>query len=230
MSSEDFRGRLNENQITSELILSGIELVIFDWSGVISDDRPPVYEANMRLLEKYGKPRMTFDEWLPRTTMTPIEFLANHGVHGDPDDLFEEYRQAYELVQEEGIVPIVYEDTKEVLDELTNRGKRIAVVSSHPEENLRNEAEEYGLTDYFDSFFGNIRDKAQGLLKACEEAGIDPDKVVYIGDTIYDIQGAKKAGVSSIGMATGYHIKDRLANEEPDLVLESLSGLLDSIE
>ncbi len=64
------------------MINSGTRLRLFvtDWSGVISDDRKPVYETNMQMLERRGKPRMSFGEWLPRTTMTPIEFLAGQGV------------------------------------------------------------------------------------------------------------------------------------------------------
>lgn len=68
------------------------KIVITDWSGVFSDDRMPVYEANMGILEAHGKSRFPFEEWLSRTTATPIEFLANHGVVGDRDVLFEEYR------------------------------------------------------------------------------------------------------------------------------------------
>ena len=32
-----------------------VDVVIFDWSGTISDDEKPVYKAGMRVLEKFGK-------------------------------------------------------------------------------------------------------------------------------------------------------------------------------
>ena len=38
-----------------------MNLFIFDWSGVISDDRKPVYEANTRLLRERGLKILTFD-------------------------------------------------------------------------------------------------------------------------------------------------------------------------
>ena len=41
-----------------------IQLVIFDWSGPISDDRRPVYEADMAILRKYRKPAAPFEEWV----------------------------------------------------------------------------------------------------------------------------------------------------------------------
>ena len=81
---------------------SKVRLLTFDWSGVISDDRPPVYEANMRMLEMYGKQRMSFEQWLPQTTMTPIEFMANQGVNGNPDSVFGLYRKALHQNQGRG--------------------------------------------------------------------------------------------------------------------------------
>src|SRR3989344_4207780 len=75
---------------------SDIGLLVFDWSGVISDDRMPVYEANMRILEDYGKPTISFEEWLPRTTMTPVEFLKNHGVFGDDKKMFALYKKYFD--------------------------------------------------------------------------------------------------------------------------------------
>lgn len=203
-------------------------VLIFDWSGVISDDRRPVYEANMCLLEHYGKPRMTFEEWLPRTTLSAREFLANHGVLGEPDELFEEYRQALNKVRREGIHPVIYPDTIVALEKLLKTGKTLVVLSAHPEKNLRGEAREYKIEKFFKFFVGNSKDKTIGILEACKELAIKPStkRVAYIGDTIYDIQAAKKARVYSIGITNGYHVKERLQSENPDKLIENLSQLL----
>jgi HAD superfamily hydrolase (TIGR01549 family) len=200
-----------------------IRLFTTDWSGVISDDRRPVYEANMKVLEAHGKTRMTFQEWLPRTTLTPIEFFANHGLNGDPKILFEEYRDAYSESRRKGLNPIVYSDAKETLKFIFDSGVPVVVVSSHPKEHLIKEASEYGVSEYVLTFAGNTQDKTDGILKACSETGKEKTMTVYLGDTIYDIQAAKKAGVHSVGIATGYHVKERLINEDPDFCFESLS-------
>jgi HAD superfamily hydrolase (TIGR01549 family) len=204
-----------------------ISTLIFDWSGVISDDRKPVYESNMRMLEKYGKPRMTFEDWLPKTTASVRELLANHGVNDNSDKLFEEYRQELNQVQKEGIHPIIYPETKKVLQTLKKQGKRLFVISAHPEKNLREEAREYGIEKYFSIFHGNAKDKTQAILHVCAKIAIKPSKktVAYIGDTIYDIGSAKKAGVCSIGITNGYHMRERLVEENPDKLIDSLTEL-----
>ncbi len=101
----------------------------------------------------------------------------------------------------------------------------IVVVSSHPEAHLRKEASEYGLERHVSSFMGNMRDKEAGILKACFYARMEPAQASYTGDTIYDIQAAKKADVLSIGISTGYHTHERLASESPDLLVDSLTEL-----
>src|SRR4030042_669957 len=152
-----------------------IKLLIFDWSGVISDDRRPVYEANMKILRDYNKPTISFEEWLPRTTMTPIELLANHGVHGNPDKLFNLYKKYFDEEIESGIVPRIYPDVHNVFKYLKEKGKRLAVLSSHPTDNLRKEAGHYNLTSFFDLIYGDLKDKSKGLQNICSELDIKPE-------------------------------------------------------
>ncbi len=205
-----------------------IPILIFDWSGVLSDDRLPVYETNMILLGRYGKPRITFEEWLPKTTLSVREFGPVYGINVDPDQIFEEYVKAFNEMRSTGIHPTIYPGAKEVLGKLIQAGKKLILVSSHPEKNLIQEAAEYGVDKYFDLIVGSQKDKTEAILKICGEIDVapSPQTVAYIGDTIYDIQAAKKAGVYSIGKANGYHAKERLLNENPDRVIEDVADLL----
>jgi len=202
-----------------------IKLLIFDWSGVISDDRRPVYEANMRILRDHNKPTMAFEEWLPRTTMTPIKFLASCGVNGNPDELFALYKKYYDEAVKSGIVPKIYPDVHNVLQNLKKMGKKLAVLSSHPADNLSKEAEDYNLRSFLDLISGNSKNKVRGLLAICEQLGEKPEFTLYVGDMIYDIRAAKEAGVHPIGICTGYHTRERLENEKPEFLLENLSEL-----
>ena len=46
-----------------------------------------------------------------------------------------------------------------------------------------------------------------------------------IGDSVSDIQYAKKAGVVSIAVTWGWQSRDVLANEKPDHIVESVDEL-----
>jgi phosphoglycolate phosphatase-like HAD superfamily hydrolase len=203
----------------------GVNLIVSDWSGVISDDRRPVYEANMALLEEFSKPRITFEEWLPQTTLTPIEFLKNKGIYEDPEELFAKYKVYLDEAIKSGIVPIIYPDIEDVFKYVIDKEIEIVILSSHPEENLINEAEQYGLSTYLRRVLGNSKDKTKGLLLICGELEVGCMDTLYLGDTVYDIRAAKEAGVQSGGVCTGYHEKERLAKEEPTFLLDYMSDL-----
>lgn len=208
-----------------------MNLFIFDWSGVISDDRKPVYEANMRILDDNGIPRMAFDEFLLNTDLTAAEFLAKQGLASTQEELLRLYKKYFDIVISEGTTPQIYTDVKEVLAYLSIKDKILAVLSSHPESNLKQEARNYGIEHYFRCIVGNSRDKSSGIVQIVENIGIAPGKTIYLGDTVYDIIAAKKAGVHSAaisgpnGEQRGYHSRQRLEMEHPDFLLDSLEDL-----
>jgi phosphoglycolate phosphatase-like HAD superfamily hydrolase len=210
--------------------LNTVALLITDWSGVISDDRMPVYEANMRVLEAHGMQRMTFAEWLPKTQLSPREFFAAMGLTEDSDALFREYSEVFAVIRDEGTHPFAYADAKNFFEKIRALNKKIVVLSSHPTEHLHKEADEYGLTGFIDRFVGNAKDKAVGLDGIVLDYNIPKDEALYLGDTIFDIKAAKLAGVPSVGVATGYHIRERLEAEQPTLVVGSLTELLGHIQ
>ena len=201
-------------------------LFVFDWSGLVSDDRQPVYEANMALLKRFGKPTMSFEEWLPKTKLTAEAFLKSQGVEVDPEEGYELYKRFYGEAIKRGVVPHVYPDAPGTLRFLKREGKKLAVLSSHPEENLRREAEEYGLTALFERFQCGVKDKRRGLIDTCKDLTTIRRYAVYLGDTIYDIQAAREAGIDSIGVAHGYHTRDRLRTENPTYLIDHLSEII----
>ena len=129
-----------------------IDAVFFDWSGVISDDRMPVYQANMAGLIHYGKLTMSFEDWLPKTAISAQQFFRDNGIEGSEEELLNLYKMYLDEAITNGVVPFVYPNAQKVLGELQQRGKRLTVLSSHPRENLISEATQYGLLDFFETW------------------------------------------------------------------------------
>ncbi len=201
-----------------------------DWSGVVSDDRHPVYEANMRLLERYGIPRIEFDDWLSLSKGSASEFLIYMGVE-EPEGYLENlYKRELDDLGAEGVIPRAYEDSYTTLRELDKREIPILVVSSHPEENLRREANRYGLLAFIQLMI-STRDKSEALKEACDRLETLPTELLYIGDTIYDIRAGKSAGVITGGIAgepqRGYHSDQKLREESPDYIFSDLGEVLE---
>ncbi len=75
------------------------------------------------------------------------------------------------------------------------------------------------------------------ILRAMAETGAAPDATLMIGDTSYDIEMARAAGVHAVGVTWGYHAPERLTGAgahvltpSPDLLLDAVDGLLSNRE
>ena len=62
------------------------------------------------------------------------------------------------------------------------------------------------------------------------ETGSEPFETLMVGDTSFDMEMARAAGVRAIGVAWGYHPPDVLAGAGADLVLRDFRELLDVVE
>src|SRR3989344_8116239 len=140
-----------------------IKAIIFDWSGVISDDRRPVHAADGIVLEKYGIKNYDFDRWLSDTKASAPEYFAYRGVKGDPMTFMREYEEALHQARRDGIHPVLYPDAVATVQRLFLDGKKLFVVSKHPTSHLRAEAKEYTIADCFLEIFGDLPDKTLAI-------------------------------------------------------------------
>ncbi len=209
--------------------LKEIDLFAFDWSGTLSDDRQPVFQANFALWEYYGLPKLKFEDWLTTLELTIDDWMAKRlpglDTIGGRERVREQYKQSFNAVNQAGILPQAYSDSSSTLSHLTSLGKKIVVLSSHPQQNLENEAERYNLSPYITKLVGDCRNKNEGIRKIVQATGISPSRTAYFGDTTHDINAAKKAEVMSVGLTTGYHTREQLTKAKPDLLLDRLSEI-----
>jgi len=82
-------------------------------------------------------------------------------------------------------------------------------------------------------FFEEIRKpkpSADPLLVMMERLGTAADECCYVGDSVLDVQMAKKAGIKVFSVATGNHSKEELKAAGADWVLNNLSKLKEKVE
>ncbi len=202
---------------------SKIKIVIFDWSGTVSDDRRSVWAANMLALKEFGIPKVTFEDWLSSATFNAISFYRSQGLKQPDSELLNLYERFLTKIKEEGVVPKVYPDAHETLSFLVRKKTPIAVLSTHPENHLKEEITGYGFDNFVDLVIGDSEDKAKDLHKIKQRFQVQDNNLLFVGDTIFDIRAAKKAGTKSGAILTGYHDKKRLSRENPDFIFENLA-------
>jgi phosphoglycolate phosphatase len=196
------------------------KIALLDWSGVFSRDQGPVHEANSRMLAKRGITAPSFDIWMSQTAASPREAMAAQGILMSPEEIFNEYDVTFGEVCAEGLIPEVYPDALWFFERLRDAGVPAVVISAHPERHLHVEARRYGLFELADGLVGSVPDKSVAIRHYADS--MDPDSIVYVGDTVSDVASAKKAGVRAIAVATGYHPHEKLVASEPFVVVKSL--------
>jgi phosphoglycolate phosphatase len=95
------------------------------------------------------------------------------------------------------------------LTSLRGAGIKLAVTTSKPERLARELLRREGLEDCFDLICGagdggEGNAKWQVLTRAMDALGAEPDRAVLVGDTKYDVEGAKRCALPCIGVRYGY--------------------------
>lgn len=82
-----------------------------------------------------------------------------------------------------------------------SKNLKLYVASGTPEEELRMIIKRRGLLKYFEGIYGTPKLKSEIIDKISSANGYRKNEVLFIGDSITDYEGAKKAGVPFIGFA-----------------------------
>lgn len=115
------------------------------------------------------------------------------------------------------------------LAQLSDRGVRLAIVSSNSEENVRAVlgplAQSIANYECGVSLFG----KASRLKKALRRFDLPPSSAVYVGDELRDLDAARAAGMDFGAVAWGYTRADALQAAAPSLFFETPDDILEAV-
>jgi beta-phosphoglucomutase len=112
----------------------------------------------------------------------------------------------------------------ELLRRLKREGRKTAIVSSAPRENVRVLLRSLGLEEMFEAVVAEEdaprgKPDPQGFLLAAEKLGVAPAECVVIEDAPGGLEAAKSGGMRCIGVTTS---RPREALARADLVVDSL--------
>ena len=206
--------------------------VIFDLDGTLSDSKEGITKSVQYALKKVGI----------------IEDNLNNLEHFVGPPMVEEYIRAYGMTKEkafetlgyyrERYTPIgIYETkrypgVKEILDAIKDNGCKIGMATSKPESMAVEVARYLEIFDYFDiicgaDLKGPRQSKADVLNKLFEESDFEKEESILVGDTRFDIEGANKVGIDSIGVTWGTGTREEMLDEGAKEVFDSYESVID---
>ncbi len=190
-----------------------IKTILWDFNGTVMDDMGASVGAVNAMLTRRGLPLID-EEWYTLHLVMPLErFYADIG--------FDMQKERIEVVSEEfqqecGKYPRpVFPEVLAALERFRLRGLRQLLFSSLHHEILMRQAEERGITHYFEGIVGRQDRSLGGKEKAADaylrERGIDPQEVLVVGDLTTDYDMADYLGSPCALVEKGHQHREILS-------------------
>ena len=195
---------------------------IFDWSGTLVDDLPPVLDATNAVLALYGKPALDREEFR-RVFRLPYREFYEEMLPGVPlEELEVHFRKAF---NESAAAVTILPHAREKLEWCRQHGIRAFVLTSMDSEAFKKQLAELGLAGYFEATYSGVLDKRELILEILSKHRLVAEETAFIGDMTHDVDTARHGKLTSIAVLTGYTLAGPLSEARPDLTVPDLDAL-----
>ncbi len=181
--------------------------ILFDLDGTLTDSGEGIINSVIPALEHFGLPVPSREELRVFVGPPLHDSFRRFGVPADrTDEAIQVYRTRYIPIGIFENAP--YPGIETLLQTLRAAGHRLYVATSKPEPMAVQVLERFHLAQYFHRICGATLDTSRSTKEAViayllEENG-RADNMVMVGDTKFDVIGAKAHGIPTIGVSWGY--------------------------
>lgn len=181
--------------------------ILFDLDGTLTDSGEGIINCAILALEHFGLPIPSREAMRVFVGPPLHESFIKHGVPADKaDEAVAVYRSRYIPIGKFENTP--YPGIRELLETLKAEGHKLYVATSKPEQMSIDILEHFDLAQYFEEICGATMDTSRSTKEAVIayllERNGKADNMVMVGDTKFDVLGAKAHGIPTIGVSWGY--------------------------
>lgn len=203
--------------------------ILFDLDGTLTDSGEGIINCAILALEHFGCPIPSREQMRVFVGPPLHESFVRHGVPADKaEEAVAIYRSRY--------IPIgAYENTpypgiRELLEALKAQGHTLYVATSKPEGMSVDILKHFDLAKYFDRICGASMDTSRSTKEAVIAYLIDQngrsDDMIMVGDTRFDVIGARSHGIPCIGVTWGYGSQQDLEEAGAAAIAHTMEMLL----
>lgn len=199
------------------------DFVLFDFDGTVADTAGGITRCALEALRFYGYDEP--DKKRLRLFIGPPLIDSFMQLYGADEELakkmVDKYREHYSAG---GMFECdFYEGVPQLLEALENAGCKMAIASSKPGKFVAEILKKLGADKYFGFIsapeIGHVNPtKAELITWAMQELGAAKENTVMVGDRLFDIEGAKQAGIQSIGAVYGFGSEEELREYKADML------------
>lgn len=192
-------------------------LVVFDCDGTLADSGPSIVHAVRAAFAELGLRPPSEREIRRRVGLSLDHFVASLGVDPavvDTARLLRSYREHFSRYRAHNGTDPFFDGIDALLDDLLARKVLLGVATGKSRRGLRRLLEDHGRLAHFVTL--QTSDDAPSkpdptmIRQALDECAVEAEQAVVVGDTVYDVEAAVRAGVDAVGVAWGHHEPDEL--------------------
>lgn len=204
------------------------KLAIFDFDGTLVDSTPGIVDVMKIVVEEYGFSPKTMEEWqhlvgvpLPKQ----MEIILPKEKESFHLEVANRYREIYDTMAIEICPPFPH--LLPMLETLAEKGITVTIASSKRRNLVEIVLDHHQISAHFKMVVGaqdvtNHKPHPESVHQTVEKLGIELAETIVIGDSIFDLDMARNAGADAIGVTSGIHSREILAQSEPLHIVDGL--------
>lgn len=204
-------------------------IIIYDFDGTLMDTESNIKQAFTHVL-KDKQLTMDLSEEVLDSFIGPTLVESFRKVVDNPniDELISQYRQIAIELHPTTVKPMNH--AMESLKDLKAQGYRIAIASNKKTEMIKLALDQTGMLEYIDLFVGPDNVEYVKPDKRVVETIVNQldgyhDNVIFVGDSVVDIETGINANAYTIGFTTNGNRVDQLINAKPNRMIQSIDEI-----
>lgn len=183
--------------------------VVWDWNGTLLDDLWLCMESLNRMLAYRGKPPIDVATYQRIFTFPVIDVYRELGFDTSPAAFQAESREFMDYYEANRLECTLQKGARRFIHHVHALGISQSVLSAYRHDYLVSIIDDHDLEKYFVRLSGNddiwANDKSYRAPSHLKKLGLPAEAVLYVGDTLHDVEAARAMDVQCVLIDRGTH-------------------------
>ena len=205
--------------------------VLFDMDGTVLNTLGDLAAAVNHTLREFSMPERSIAEVAAALSNGAAYLIAHTVPDGTPKELTDKVLAAYAPYYDAhcDILTGPYDGIVPLMQELRDKGVKLAVISNKQDTAVKPLAEKYfpGLLEIAVGESAEVRRKPNpdAVLAALRHIGVEREDAIYVGDTEVDLQTARNAGMECASVDWGFRTREQLVEIGAEHIFDTVQEL-----
>ena len=209
-----------------------MKLIILDFDGTLADTRYLIVMTMQQTIQELGLESRTDNQCAAMIGLPLKQAFTDLIPMTDTmgDLCVDTYRRIFNENNAAYTIP-AFPNVLETLRLLSQKGYILTIASSRSHRSLMEFVVGMDLEEVISYILGaddvsQAKPNPEPVLKTLEKFGCTPDEALVVGDTWYDIEMGRRAGVRTCGVTYGNGTREELMNAGADFLIDDFGELL----